>query len=348
MKKIVKDAVVLMAFSLVLGLALGAVYSITKPVIDENLRQKELAAYKVVFEDAATLEPYEFDATAAADLMRKAGYDTTIKTVIEALDADGKHMGYVVSIETSGFKAGLMMTIGVREDGTVNGFEVTANNETGPGPGAIASEDFAKQFEGAKVDKFVLGDNVDAVAGATITSTALTEGCNAAMLFVQSLYGEVEVEEPPTPYEIAFAEATELKEITFDADAAKALMEAGGYNDDITALAEAYGADGTMIGYMITITAHDGYHGDIILAVGIKLDGTFAGYAAIEQNETKGFGTQVFDEAFYKQFFGVNTDKFVPGENVDLIVESTISSTSIVNACNAAIEFFNSIVGGAK
>ena len=69
-KKIVHDALVLFAFTVVLGLILGVVYGITKPSIDQVNYEKTQAAYKQVFEDAASFEEYsDFDADAAACLL---------------------------------------------------------------------------------------------------------------------------------------------------------------------------------------------------------------------------------------------------------------------------------------
>ena len=45
-KKIVHDALVLFAFTVVLGLILGVVYGITKPSIDQVNYEKTQAAYK--------------------------------------------------------------------------------------------------------------------------------------------------------------------------------------------------------------------------------------------------------------------------------------------------------------
>ena len=71
MNKIVKDALVLMAFSLVLGFVLGGVYKITEPIIAEATLRKEMEAYKVVFENADDFREMEgFDANAAIDLER--------------------------------------------------------------------------------------------------------------------------------------------------------------------------------------------------------------------------------------------------------------------------------------
>jgi len=66
MNKIVKNALVLMAFSLVLGFVLGAVYKITEPTIAEATLRKEMEAYKVVFATADTFQEMDgFDAAAA-------------------------------------------------------------------------------------------------------------------------------------------------------------------------------------------------------------------------------------------------------------------------------------------
>ena len=74
MNKIVKNALVLMAFSLVLGFVLGAVYKITEPIIAEATLRKEMEAYKVVFETADTFNPVEVNADAAAKVMAEGGF----------------------------------------------------------------------------------------------------------------------------------------------------------------------------------------------------------------------------------------------------------------------------------
>ena len=78
MNKIVKNALVLMAFSLVLGFVLGAVYKITEPIIAEATLRKEMEAYKVVFETADTFVEVAVDAAAAEAVMAEGGYPDTI------------------------------------------------------------------------------------------------------------------------------------------------------------------------------------------------------------------------------------------------------------------------------
>ena len=98
-KTIVQDAVVLFAFTVVLGLILGVVYGITKGPIDQVNYEKTQSAYKQVFEDADSFEEYaDFDTAAAEDLMAQNGYSDDIEAVNTALDASGNPLGYVLTV----------------------------------------------------------------------------------------------------------------------------------------------------------------------------------------------------------------------------------------------------------
>ena len=185
MNKIVKDALVLMAFSLVLGFVLGGVYKITEPIIAEATLRKEMEAYKVVFENADTFNPKDVDASVAGTV--QGTYPDTIDKVFEAVDASGACIGYVVQLTTKdGYSGGIVMVVGVQLDGTVNGFSVTAHSETsGLGTKAF-DEAYTEQFKG------IPGTSVDGIAtisGATLTSTAVKNGVNAAVAYVAALVG---------------------------------------------------------------------------------------------------------------------------------------------------------------
>jgi len=61
----------------------------------------------------------------------------------------------------------------------------------------------------------------------------------------------------------------------FDADAASALLKENGYtSDDISEVAEGKDASGETVGYVVNVTSHEGYGGDIDISVGIREDGT--------------------------------------------------------------------------
>ena len=170
MGKIFKDALVLMAFSLVLGFVLGGVYKITEPIIAEATLRKEMEAYKVVFENADTFNQKEVDASIAGTV--QASYPDVIDKVFEAVDAKGTCLGYVVQLTT--------------KDGFSGGVSVVSHQES-PGFGAdILNPSYLDQFKG------VAGSNVNSVAlvgGVTITSVAVQNGVNAAVAYATALAG---------------------------------------------------------------------------------------------------------------------------------------------------------------
>ena len=189
MNKIVKNALVLMAFSLVLGFVLGAVYKITEGPIAEAAKRKEMEAYKVVFASADTFQEMAGFDSAAANAVISA-YPDTINTALEAIDASGNVLGHVVTLTTKdGYGGGIVITVGIQNDGTVNGFSIvniggeTIHNAFQPA--------FADQFKGVKVDKFEKDTNLnyDSVAGASMTANAVVNACNAAIEYTNSLKG---------------------------------------------------------------------------------------------------------------------------------------------------------------
>ena len=187
MNKIVKNALVLMAFSLVLGFVLGAVYKITEGPIAEATRQKEMQAYKVVFENAADFTEVAVDAAAAEKVMTDGGFPDVINKAFQAVDASGNALGYVVQLTTKdGYSGGIVMVVGISADGTVNGFSVTAHSETsGLGTKAFDAA-YADQFKGIAADAV---SGVATISGATLTSTAVINGINAAVAYANSLGG---------------------------------------------------------------------------------------------------------------------------------------------------------------
>lgn len=76
-KQIIHDALVLTAFTLVIGVILGAVYGITKAPIDKANEQTKKEAYQAVFADASGFNQQEYDADAADKMVADAGYDDT-------------------------------------------------------------------------------------------------------------------------------------------------------------------------------------------------------------------------------------------------------------------------------
>ena len=193
-KQIVHDALVLTAFTLVLGLIIGGVYGITKPTIDAANEAATQEAYKAVFTDADSFEALELDADAANQLVSEAGYKDSINDIEAAKDADGSVIGYVITVTAKdGSQGSITFSVGIQNDGTVNGYSITDIAET-PGLGMKAEEEpFYSQFQNKLVDKFTVvkqapaaENEIEAITGSTITSAAMANGCNAAIYYFQS------------------------------------------------------------------------------------------------------------------------------------------------------------------
>lgn len=199
MKKILKDAFALLMITLVAGILLGFVYSITKePIAVQEQLTKEKSC-KEVFADAAAFDNNTDDLEAARAAMAAAGYEVqTLSEILEAKDASGNTLGYVLSIiDPEGYGGDISFMMGIRLDGTLNGISILSIGETA-GLGMNADTDaFKSQFANKKVDKFTFtktgstsDSEIDALSGATITTTAMTNGVNAGLAAFSSLGGE--------------------------------------------------------------------------------------------------------------------------------------------------------------
>ena len=199
MKKILKDAFALLMITLVAGILLGFVYSITKePIAQQEQLTKERSCQEV-FADAATFENDTDDLEAAAAAMKAAGYEVqTLSEILVAKDDSGSTLGYVLSlVDPEGYGGDISFMMGIRLDGTLNGISILSIGETA-GLGMNADTDaFKSQFANKKVEKFTFTKNgstsdseIDALSGATITTTAMTNGVNAGLAAFSSLGGE--------------------------------------------------------------------------------------------------------------------------------------------------------------
>ena len=106
------------------------------------------------------------------------GEDACIRAVYKA------DTGYVICTSAAGYVGEVMLLVGVDNDGTVTGVTVQELSETfGLGARARTDGNFLMQFLGTSGDAAV-GENIDALTGATVTSKAVTKAVNAAAGFV--------------------------------------------------------------------------------------------------------------------------------------------------------------------
>ena len=197
MKKMIKDAAVLLVITVMAGLILVFVYQITKEPIAAAKEKAAKEAYQEVFPDAS-------DFSAPLELAAPEGdttWDTNYKnvdlgSVLEAVDEGGNVLGYVLTVTShEGYGGDITFAMGIQKDGTLNGISILSISETA-GLGMKAESVLKPQFENKKVANFTytksgstMDSQIDAISGATITTNAVTTAVNAGLYVFQTQLG---------------------------------------------------------------------------------------------------------------------------------------------------------------
>lgn len=199
MNKIIKNTLMLTAITLVAGLLLGLVYEITSAPILTAQEEAKQKAYKAVLSEADSFEEYkDFNSGEAAEVLAEEGYTgEEIIGVAVASNKSGDDIGYVVtSVSHDGYGGDIEVSVGIQKDGTVEGIEMLSITETAGLGMKAADAEFKDQFKNKKVEKFSYTktgekgeDKIDALSGATITTSAVTNAVDVALVYFHNVLG---------------------------------------------------------------------------------------------------------------------------------------------------------------
>ena len=203
MKMIIKNTMILTAITLISGLLLGLVYEITKGPIAASKERAKQEAYENVLPGAENFELFsDFNHKAVKSLLNEHGYDSCSLDEVIVAKAKDKTVGYIVtSTSTEGYGGDIQIAVGFLKDGTINGISILSISET-VGLGMKAKEpEFYKQYMGKKVEQFDIVkanakelSEIDAISGATVTSEAVTDAVNVAVVYYNEVLGGVGLE----------------------------------------------------------------------------------------------------------------------------------------------------------
>lgn len=151
-----------------------------------------------------------------------------------------------------------------------------------------------------------------------------------------------------------YAEAASFVELEgFDAEAAASVLAADYPSQDIDEVMGAADASGNIVGYVLTVTSHEGYGGDIQFTMGVTNEGLLNGISILSISETAGLGMRA-EEVLKPQFAGKSAEKYeytktgaVAENQIDAISGATITTNAVVNGVNAGLYYFQSELGGA-
>ena len=172
-KEFVVPTLVLFLICFVAAALLGVTNDVTAPVIKANAEAAEQQAMKEVLPEAK-----EFGEAVSNDY----------GTFSPALDESGNVVGYAVTaVGKGGYDGTITLMVGIDAEGKVVNINFLEINETPSIGGKIPKNTgFLDQFKGlfgsAALTKN--GGTVNAVSGATKTSTAVTDAVNNALLCV--------------------------------------------------------------------------------------------------------------------------------------------------------------------
>ena len=197
MNQIIKNTIILFAITLIAGFCLGAVHDVTLEPIAQAQEAAATATYQEVYPDAASFartdEMTAALAAAAEEITAQYG-SVTVDDAQQALDGSGNVIGYLItSTSSEGYGGNVQIAVGITAEGSLTGIGFLSISET-PGLGMNAKEPaFKDQFVGKAAQTFevtktgAMADNqIQAISGATITSSAVTNATNAAVYFVQN------------------------------------------------------------------------------------------------------------------------------------------------------------------
>lgn len=192
MSRIVKDTLRLVAITLIAGVLLSVVYSVTKDTIAAAKEDELQASYREVFPQAASFEAIE--GKCPAEL---SGGNVTLNAALYAKDENGADIGCVLSLTSyEGYAGDIVLSLGISQTGEITGVKVTQMSETSGLGANCQNEDWISQFKGINSGsvKFTktgktAPDEIDAISGATFTTKAVTNAVNTGIEFVSSDLG---------------------------------------------------------------------------------------------------------------------------------------------------------------
>lgn len=151
-------------------------------------------------------------------------------------------------------------------------------------------------------------------------------------------------------YKAVFADADAFEDVKIDEDKVAKALDEKGLDATVNEAMKVLDKSGQQIGYVLTVTDHEGYGGDIQFAMGVQSDGTLNGISFLSISETAGLGMKAKEDAFRKQFEGKKTDQIVYTKNgakadneIDALSGATITTNAVTNGVNAGLYFISTL-----
>ncbi len=167
-------------FNLVLSVLLGVVcfYGLTPPPVFSGISPDKIRVLQAGFPEADSFsrKVFRLKDNQKEEITRATGQKITSSFVtVYSAQNDNQTFGYGLFDSTRGKSSLIKYFVGIKPDGQILTVEVIEYQ--GEKGASICRKEFKQQFAGKGISsRLMIGDDIDAMSGATISSRALTNG----------------------------------------------------------------------------------------------------------------------------------------------------------------------------
>ena len=305
MGDIVKLALRLFIFALVASVLLAVTNEVTKGPIEQQKLASKMAALNTVL-PGCEYEQIEYEGISD---------DSVLDEIFIGKNADGSIKGYALTANPQGYGGEIPITLGVSEGGYVTQVYVGSLQETQGLGSRVGDDAFKEQFIAIAADPDTLRNDVDTIAGATISSSAFVNAVQEMLTYTKGTLG---IEPHAGDKDAILAEA--------------AAINGGDEGEDAPVETTTNTYD---------VTGFAAFKVDVI----VDSNGKIVSVSVPENNETPGFGADLIaDQSVFVALVGQD----IATAQIDVKSGATLTSNAINDALKQAASAGESGEGSAK
>ena len=305
MGDIVKLALRLFIFALVASVLLAVTNEVTKGPIEQQKLASKMAALNTVL-PGCEYEQIEYEGISD---------DSALDEIFIGKNADGSIKGYALTANPQGYGGEIPITLGVSEGGYVTQVYVGSLQETQGLGSRVGDDAFKEQFIAIAADPDTLRNDVDTIAGATISSSAFVNAVQEMLTYTKGTLGI----EPHAGDKDAIL--AEVAAINGGDEGEDAPVETTTNTYDVTGFAA----------FKVDVT--------------VDSNGKIVSVSVPENNETPGFGADLIaDQSVFDALVGQD----IATAQIDVKSGATLTSNAINDALKQAASAGESGEGSAK
>ena len=305
MGDIVKLALRLFIFALVASVLLAVTNEVTKGPIEQQKLASKMAALNTVL-PGCEYEQIEYEGISD---------DSALDEIFIGKNADGSIKGYALTANPQGYGGEIPITLGVSEGGYVTQVYVGSLQETQGLGSRVGDDAFKEQFIAIAADPDTLRNDVDTIAGATISSSAFVNAVQEMLTYTKGTLG---IEPHAGDKDAILAEAAAINGGDEGEDAP---VETTTNTYDVTGFAA----------FKVDVT--------------VDSNGKIVSVSVPENNETPGFGADLIaDQSVFDALVGQD----IATAQIDVKSGVTLTSDAINDALKQAASAGESGEGSAK